>query len=144
VVKLNSDNGRQDREIERNAADIVRVEKLHEAYCIEHGKLLARIPDLEHKLDTLMGQTDVYFRSLDKMTTAVIHSPEHKRRDELGDKLVSGTLTCREAGELLSLLQKLIDEETNPEKRFAAAMQAARVQALIYRLRADMKRSRVG
>jgi hypothetical protein len=114
----------------------------HETLCAEHVKLLNRVPDIEHKLDVLVGTTEVYFKMMDRYTTSIIHSPQHQERDELGDKLNAGTINCKEAHRLSELLAEMIADETNPEKKFAAILQHARVEALMFSMRARMKRER--
>ena len=129
-------------DISNNAKAIERVDVKHETLCMEHVKQLDLIPVMRHDLDVQTGMMNVYFKQLDKYTTMTIHSPKHAERDLLGDKLNAGTITCKEAKRLVELCEELMAEESNPEKRFAAMQQAARVEALIYKMRAEMKRGR--
>ena len=125
-------------------AEVSRVGARHDVLVDAHCAELLRIPEVEHKLDMLMGQTDVYFRTMDKFIAATIHSPIHTDRDELMEKLEHGTLTLHEAERLQLMVQAMVDEEQNSQKLFAGMLGLARLNSLIWRMRSEQERGMSG
>lgn len=62
---------------------------------------------------------------------AIIHSPIHRDRDELVDKLVHNCITISEASTLISMLEENIRENGDNSKKLASAFLLARVKALV-------------
>ena len=110
---------------------ITAVEVEHQTLVVDHCKKLDRIPEIEHKLDTLAGQTEVYFGMMDRYIASVIHSPIHRDRDELMDRI--GELNKEELIHLAALLERLQQEETDNNKKFAGALAQARVASLLWK-----------
>jgi hypothetical protein len=143
LIKVTVDQGDLKQKLATALLEIARVDEKHNVYCIEHGKTLERVPEIERKLDTLMGQTEVYFKQMDRYTMNTLHAPVHLERDTLSEKLVAGTLTCKEARRLVELCEEaIVDPDESPERRYAAMQMASRVESLIFKMRAEMKRGR--
>ena len=77
-------------------------------------------------------QNETFWAIIQPHLASIIHSPEHKRRDELVDKLIANQI---DFNELLELMPMLEAEANNgiPEKRLPAAILSARVQILLTR-----------
>ena len=88
------------------------------------------IEQVRRDITHLQTQNDIFWTVLQPHLAKTIHSPEHKRRDELVDKLVEGTITDRE---MMELEPMLCAEANNgvEYKRFPAALLLARVKQLI-------------
>jgi hypothetical protein len=116
---------------------VARVESTHEALCSQHEKYIDRIPIIEEKMDTAIGAMDVYFKMMDKYLANAIHSPNHKERDDLMDKLQWGTITLPEVERLALLVGQMLNEEKDPFRYFAGAQTEARLASLRWRMQRE-------
>jgi hypothetical protein len=93
---------------------------------------LCPINQIQIEMAGVKKQQEIFWTVLQPHLAAIIHSPEHQRRDELVDKLISNNIDFDELVELEPLLYK---EANNGvvEKRLPAALLSARVQILLTR-----------
>lgn len=96
---------------------------------VEHHKKCP-IADIQVKLAKIEQQNELFWSVIQPHLAEIIHSPDHKRRDELVDKLVSNQITDHE---LIELKSHLCQEATNgvKEKRLPSALLLARVEMLL-------------
>jgi hypothetical protein len=81
---------------------------------------------------SIKKQQEVFWTVIQPHLAAIIHSPTHKRRDELVDKLITDQIGFDELVEL----EPMLHQEANngvAEKRLPAALLSARVQILLTR-----------
>jgi hypothetical protein len=83
--------------------------------------------------------SEVFWKILEPHMAAIIHSPNHRERDELVDKLVAGTLVECEMKRTAELLEENIRENKDEGKRLASALLLARVKGLIEKTELDKK-----
>lgn len=91
-----------------------------------------------NRLTKLETDNDTFWKVIGPHMASIIHSPEHKDRDELVDKLVYGTLQPDEAERLACLLEQNIEENHSEGKKLASALLLARVKGL-QRVRSKIK-----
>ncbi len=77
---------------------------------------------IAERLTTLEGKYEIFWKIIEPHLATIIHSPIHKERDELVNKLVSGTIELGETKTLIPMLQALIEENHNDQKRLAGAL----------------------
>ena len=84
----------------------------------------------EARKDIAILQTDnsTFWRVVGPAMAGIIHSPTHKRRDDLVDKLVSNEIKPEELSEVVCLLQAAVAESTS-DKKLAAALLLARAES---------------
>ena len=116
---------------------VTKVETQHIEWHEQHSKQLDKIDEIEKRLDTAIGQMEVYFKMIDKYLVAAIHSPRHQDRDALMDKLAHGSINEEELTTLSVLLEHQQSEETDPNKKFAGALALARVTSLLWKMRKE-------
>lgn len=75
----------------------------------------------------------IFWKVLDPHIAQLIHSPEHKERDFLMDKLVEHTLTLQEASRLHCLLEADIKEVEDRNKLVGMAFALIRVKTMLHR-----------
>lgn len=98
-----------------------------------------KINDRQSSLETKVGErmakveatNEVFWKVLSPHMAEIIHSPTHRDRDELVDKLVHNMLTTPEASRLVFMLEENIRENDDNGKKLASAFLLARVKALI-------------
>jgi hypothetical protein len=99
-------------------------------------KTLCRdLSQMQKDVACLMAYNNVVKSVIDPHMAGIIHSPEHIRRDELVDKLITNIIQPGELDELKILLHQAITENHESGKRIAAAFLLARAesQSLIVR-----------
>jgi hypothetical protein len=81
---------------------------------------------------TLLEANDkLYWAAISPHLATIIHSPDHKLRDALVDKLLIETITNEEAKELEIMLEQNIYENKDDNKKLASALLLARTKMLI-------------
>jgi hypothetical protein len=85
---------------------------------------------LENRLTKLETNNEVFWKVIEPHMAGIIHSPNHRERDELVDKLVKGALTENESVKLIFLLEENIRENHDGGKVLASALLLARVKGL--------------
>jgi hypothetical protein len=86
---------------------------------------------ISERLTKVETNSSIFWKVLEPHMAAIIHSPNHKDRDDLVDKLVRGILTKAEAQTLVCLLDENIRENHNKVEVFASALYLARLQILL-------------
>jgi hypothetical protein len=98
-------------------------------------KMSDRQSSFETKVSERMAKveanSDIFWKVLEPHMAAIIHSPIHRDRDELVDKLVHNCITISEASTLISMLEENIRENGDNSKKLASAFLLARVKALV-------------
>ena len=106
---------------------VAKVEKDAESL----NKKVDCIDDLQKQVSALQAHNDVFWKVLEPHLAAIIHSPTHKRRDLLVDKLVSCEITYEETKELEILLAEAVLENKDESKKLAAALLLARARSIL-------------
>ena len=89
------------------------------------------VKDIIQRLTKLEANDKLYWTAISPHLATIIHSPTHKERDELVDKLVAGVITREEASKLRCLLEMNIQENTEGGKKLASALLLARTQMIL-------------
>ena len=89
------------------------------------------VKDVVQRLTRLEANDKLYWAAISPHLATIIHSPDHKLRDALVDKLIANTLTAEEAIELACLLEINIAENNDEGKKLASALLLARTKMLI-------------
>lgn len=95
------------------------------------GKINDKIDKLSERVTKAETNNEIFWKVLEPHMAAIIHSPVHKDRDELVDKLVNNTITIVEADTLTCLLEKNISDNNDSTKKLASAFFLARVKSLV-------------
>lgn len=91
---------------------------------------LEKIDHLEECVHKMSADNDVFWKVIEPHLAKLIHSPVHRDRDALVEKLVRGTLTGVETYALVTELRMALDDpDWPPDKKLAGAMLLARVLA---------------
>jgi hypothetical protein len=89
------------------------------------------VKDVVQRLTKLEANDKLYWAAISPHLATIIHSPTHKDRDSLVDKLVDGSITRMEAMELACMLEQNIHENHDEGKKLASALLLARTKMLI-------------
>lgn len=89
------------------------------------------IMQITNRLTAVETRNEVFWKVLEPHMAAIIHSPMHKNRDDLVDRLINKTITLEQAEELICLLEENIKENHNEGKQLASALLLARTKGLI-------------
>lgn len=108
--------------------DIEAIKEARKVTCHEHGRQLECLPDIREQLARLVYRQELEDKLMIRQAADAIHSPVHKDRDALMDKLVEGTLTRSEAKRLKKMLQEYIAEQPDRMLRWYACNALIRVQ----------------
>ena len=107
--------------------------KDHESKISQHKEDIEKLDKLESRIVGVEKEQEIFMHVISPHLSKIIHSPNHKRRDMLVDKLVNGNITAEELCELKLQLNDLAETTTDNGHRFAAAILLARVEILITR-----------
>lgn len=88
------------------------------------------IRGLEKRLTKLETENNMFMTILEPHLARIIHSPTHKRRDDLVDRYLARDITAPEMSELRCLLEQAV-EETGSDKRLYFILLLARVASKI-------------
>jgi hypothetical protein len=116
---------------------------VHRLTRLEEGKVkVDEISAICQRITLLEANDKLYWAAISPHLGTIIHSPDHKLRDELVDKLLLNTLTTIEAKELEIMLEQNIVENHDAGKKLASALLLARTKMLINeRLRDALRRT---
>jgi len=124
----------QDGKMSDLSDELSAIKAGREERCQAHGKTLDLVPGLVGDIREMRARQELYDQVLAPHLAGIIHSPVHRTRDELVDRLVEGSITEPEAMRLDCELSKMLDEEQNTDKRLAAALLLARVRWMLHDL----------
>lgn len=111
--------------------DIVTLEST----CASHDKAIDCLPQMQADLAKLTANDDVFWKVLGPSLGGIIHSPLHKRRDQLMDEWLAApknSIPEVDLRELRDELEKMLDEADAGNAvgvRLVGAMLLARVEA---------------
>lgn len=108
-----------------------RLDKL-EAWVEMRRELVStdRIANIEGAVHKMSADNDVFWKVIEPHLANIIHSPVHRDRDRLIDKLVNGKLKKNETYQLITELRVALDDpDWSPDKKLAGALLLARVLA---------------
>jgi hypothetical protein len=91
------------------------------------NRVNAKFSKSDERLAKLEVANEVFWKVLDPHLASIIHSPTHKRRDELVDKLLDNSISYAELKELDCLLKIAVDEEKG-DKKFVYLLLVIRVE----------------
>ena len=94
------------------------------------GVIFGFVLKISNRLTKVESDSETFWKVLGPHMAEIIHSPEHKDRDELVDKLVHGVLPEDEALLLMELLEQNIHENHSESKKLASALLLARLKSL--------------
>jgi hypothetical protein len=114
---------------------VLRLERrlgIIEQRCIHHQEIIDRMGNLNDEVQKLKTESTMFWKVIEPHLGQIIHSPIHKTRDELVDRLIKNQLTEDDTMELIGHLRRALDNEDWPnDKRMAAALLLARTISLI-------------
>jgi hypothetical protein len=117
------------REISSIKGDIERIDQK-----------VSCVPDMQRDVGKLSADAETFWRILEPSLSNIIHSPTHKRRDDLVDLFVAGKLGETRLRELRVYLKDLLHEEPNESvKHLAGALLLGRVEAQLTILSAQQR-----
>jgi hypothetical protein len=99
-----------------------------ETNCKNNCEKMKCLDEIKRDLGTIKGQSEIFWRVIEPHLAQIIHSPTHKRRDELVDKLVEDKINLTEAQELTQHLELAIQENHVEGKKLAAALLLVRTK----------------
>jgi hypothetical protein len=113
---------------------VLRLERrlgIIEQRCIHHQEIIDKMGSLNDEVQKLKTENTMFWKVIEPHLGQIIHSPVHKTRDELVDKLISGAIDRDEKAELIQRLRLALSNEDWPnDKRMAAALLLARTISL--------------
>jgi hypothetical protein len=86
---------------------------------------------ISERIAKVESDNDTFWKVIGPHMATIIHSPEHKDRDQLVDKLIEGRITQEEAERLTCLLELNILENHNEGKKLASALLLARTKTIL-------------
>ena len=96
------------------------------------------VPEIQREVNRLAADTTTFWRILEPSLSNIIHSPTHKRRDDLVDQFVEGKLNETHLLELRSYLKDLLNEVPRDSvKHLAGALLLGRVESQLTILHAQ-------
>lgn len=114
---------------------ITKIETEHISTCAlrikqfdEIDERLCELGELRRAVDKLSGRMELYMKVLDPHLANALHSPAHKQRDYLVERLAAGHLSSDEAQVLAQELKDLLATEDRADKKLAAALLLARLE----------------
>jgi hypothetical protein len=116
-----------------------RLDKI-ESWIEQRKEILSndRLKEMDARLSKLQSDGDVFWKVIEPHLANIIHSPIHRDRDTLVEKLVCGTLTGVETYALVTELRIALDDpDWPPDKKLAGALLLARVLATHDQRRSD-------
>ena len=103
-----------------------------ETRCESCAEPLKQVGELRDELARLRADNTIFWKVIEPHLGSIIHSPTSTRRDELVDRLSSGTLSRDELAELAAMLQGAVShKDWGSDKRLAGALLLARVRSLM-------------
>lgn len=107
---------------------------------VGHAHAIECLPGLQRDIATLTAANDVWWKVLGPHLGGIIHSPLHKRRDQLVDEWLEakGNIPEAELNELRDELQQMLDEAiagNSVNLQLAGALLLSRVEGQIEALR---------
>ena len=91
-------------------------------------KSLDKMAHIEEVLHKIEADNDIFWKVIEPHLANIIHSPLHKNRDNLVEKLIHGTLERKEVYSLVTELRMALDDPDWPaDKKLAGALLLARV-----------------
>lgn len=108
-----------------------RLDKI-ESWVEQRKEILSndRLKEMDERLAKLQSDGDVFWKVIEPHLANIIHSPVHRDRDKLVEKLVRGKLTGVESYALVTELRIALDDpDWPPDKKLAGALLLARVLA---------------
>jgi hypothetical protein len=115
---------------------IIKLEREVAESKAEHAqqqKQLDLLPIMQADLLSIKAEQQLFWKILGPPLAGIIHSPTHKTRDELVDMLIAETITPQQACQLEGLLAEMVQQESDNNKKIAAAMLLVRAHSVAVR-----------
>lgn len=102
-----------------------------EQRCVNHQAIIDSIATINLRIEKVATDNDTFWKILGPHLAGIIHSPQHRERDELVDRFVhEGGLSWEELDRMIDLMHEAIfSNRWTGDKKLAGALLLARAKA---------------
>ena len=102
-----------------------------EQSCINHQAIIDSISTINQRIEKVATDNDTFWKILGPHLAGIIHSPQHRERDELVDRFVhQGNMSWEEIDRMIDLMHEAIfSGRWTGDKKLAGALLLARAKA---------------